>query len=308
MALVDFTNPDATTLVPGAPARPARPGRRRDQDRLRRADPDRRGLARRQRPRGDAPPLHAALQPGGVRRARGGARRGRGGAVRPFGDGRRPVDARALGRRQLLVVHVDGREPARRPLARVQRLRLLEPRHRRLRGRPRPGGVQALARVRAAVEPLAAARLDELPGAVGVRRRRRGAGPERGRGGAHVREAQGLAAALPRRGGRGGAPHRAARSCGRCSSSSPATPRSPTSTGSTCSGPSLLVAPVFSATGEVEYYLPGRALDELVHARGRRGRRLAARGARVRHGAAVGARGRGHPGRRRGRRAGEVRG
>ena len=56
------------------------------------------------------------------------------------------------------------------------------------------------------------------------------------------------------------------RSCARCSSSSPTTRRSPTSTGSTCSAPSLLVAPVFSADGEVEYYLPaGRWTNWFTH-------------------------------------------
>ena len=61
------------------------------------------------------------------------------------------------------------------------RLRVLEPRHRRLRGHARPGGVQALARLRPALLAQPAARLRLLPRAVGVRRggrrRRRAASP-----------------------------------------------------------------------------------------------------------------------------------
>src|SRR3712207_8098954 len=68
---------------------------------------------------------------------------------------------------------VNGGEPARRTVPVVQRLRLLEPRHRRLRGHAGPGGVQALARLRPALQPLTAARLDVVPRAVGVRRRGR---------------------------------------------------------------------------------------------------------------------------------------
>ena len=46
----------------------------------------------------------------------------------------RAVDARALGRRLDVDVRVDGRDAARRPLARSERVRALEPRHRRVRG------------------------------------------------------------------------------------------------------------------------------------------------------------------------------
>jgi hypothetical protein len=123
----------------------------------------------------------------------------RGRALRALGDGRRPADAGALGRRQLLVVRLDGREPARRTLPRAQRVRILESRHRRLRGRSRPRRVQALARIRLALEPLATARLHELPGAVGLRPGRRGTGPECGRGRAAIREAEAVTASVSRR-------------------------------------------------------------------------------------------------------------
>ena len=49
--------------------------------------------------------------------------RGRRRAVRALGDRRRPVDARALGRRLDLDVRVDGRDPARRAVARAERIR-----------------------------------------------------------------------------------------------------------------------------------------------------------------------------------------
>ena len=69
-----------------------------------------------------------------LRRAARAPRRGRGGAVRPLGHRRRPAVPGALGRRLRVDVRVDGREPARRAVAGDVRLRLLEPRHRRLRG------------------------------------------------------------------------------------------------------------------------------------------------------------------------------
>ena len=47
---------------------------------------------------------------------------------------RRPAVPRALGRRLLVDLRVHGGEPARRAVARPVRLRLLEPRHRRVRG------------------------------------------------------------------------------------------------------------------------------------------------------------------------------
>ena len=85
-------------------------------------------------PRAHAQLLHAPVQQGRVRRARGRARRGRGGAVRPLGDRRRPAVPRALGRRLRLDLRLDGRDAARRAVAGAQRLRVLEPRHRRVRG------------------------------------------------------------------------------------------------------------------------------------------------------------------------------
>ncbi len=81
--------------------------------------------------------------------------RRRGGAVRPVGDRRRPAVPGALGRRLRVDVRRDGRVAARRTVAGGVRLRLLEPRHRRLRGHAGPGGVQALDRLRAAVRHTA---------------------------------------------------------------------------------------------------------------------------------------------------------
>ena len=117
MALVDFTNPAARAWYAGKLQGPARHGRGLLQDRLRRADPDRRGLARRLRPAADAQLLHPPLQPGRLRAAGGGARRGRGGALRPLGHRRRPAVPGALGRRLRVDLRVDGRVAARRAVA-----------------------------------------------------------------------------------------------------------------------------------------------------------------------------------------------
>ena len=58
----------------------------------------------------------------------------------------------------------------RRPVARPQRVRVLEPRHRRVRGHAHPGVVQAVAAVRVAVVARPPPRLGLVPGALGVRR------------------------------------------------------------------------------------------------------------------------------------------
>ena len=199
-------------LVPGARSSAARPGRRRDQDGLRRANADRRRVARRQRPRGDASPLHRTSTTGPCSTC----------SRRCAGQGEAVLFARsATAGGQQLPVHWGGdnsssftsmAESLRGGLSLAsQRLRLLEPRHRRLRGRPRPRGVQALARVRPALEPFAPARLDELPGAVGVRRRHRGAGQSAVEVARRFAKLKRVAAAVPRRGRRGGAQHRACR-------------------------------------------------------------------------------------------------
>ena len=99
MALRRLHQPRRHDLVPGQAATRCSPGRRLLQDRLRRAHPHRRRLARRLRPGADAQLLHVPLQPGRLRAARGGARRGRGGALRPLGHRRRPAVPGALGRR-----------------------------------------------------------------------------------------------------------------------------------------------------------------------------------------------------------------
>ena len=110
---------------------------------------------------------------------------------------------RALGRRQCGDLRIDGREPARRPVARPVGLRLLEPRHRRLRGHGAGPCLQALVRVRPAVVPQPSARQQLLPSAMALRRRG-------GRRPALLHQAQVPADALPvRRGRRGGAKRRA---------------------------------------------------------------------------------------------------
>ena len=87
---------------------------------------------------------------------------------------------------------------ARRPVAGVVRLRLLEPRHRRLRGVARPGRLQAVGGVRAAQLAQPAARQRLVPGAVAVRRRG-------GRRPAALHPPQVPAHAVPVRGGPAGA-------------------------------------------------------------------------------------------------------
>ena len=70
-------------------------------------------------------------------------RRGEGKAVRlcPLGHRGQPEVPRSLGRRLLGDVRVHGGKPARRALARPVGLRILEPRHRRVREAHRPADV-----------------------------------------------------------------------------------------------------------------------------------------------------------------------
>ena len=126
------------TGTPGKLRGAARQGRRLLQDRLRRAHPDRRGLARRLRPGADAQLLHAPLQPGRLRAA---ARRSAARARRCCSPARRRPAASSS--------RCTGAATASRPSSRwprrcaagcrsaLSRLRLLEPRHRRLRGHAR---------------------------------------------------------------------------------------------------------------------------------------------------------------------------
>ena len=102
------------------------------------------------------------------------ARQRRGAGLCPLGHRRRPAVPRALGRRLHSDLRVDGRKPARRPVAGLVRLRLLEPRHRRLSGTPAGGCVQTLVRLRPAVFAQPPARQQFLPRAVALRRRSRG--------------------------------------------------------------------------------------------------------------------------------------
>ena len=189
--------PRRDRLVPLEAAGADRPRHRLLQDRLRRTHPDRRRLARRVRPGADAQLLRAALQRRRLRPAGGEPRRWRGCAVRALGDGRRPAVPGALGWRLRVDVRGDGGVVARWAVAGRVGVRLLESRHRRVRGHAGPGDLQAVGAVRAAVLALAPARLVVVPGAVGVRRRG-------GRRTAEVHQAEALAHAVPDdRGGRG---------------------------------------------------------------------------------------------------------
>src|SRR5665648_1005891 len=110
-------------------------------------------------------------------------------------EDRLAVQVGVVGRRLLVDLRGDGRVAARRTVARTVGLRLLEPRHRRLRGHPRPEPVQAVDRLRPALVAFEAARLGLVPGAVGVRR-----GGRRHHAALHAPQA--LAHALPHAHGR----------------------------------------------------------------------------------------------------------
>jgi hypothetical protein len=127
--------------------------------------------------------------------------------LRPFGDRRLPTLSRPLGRRQFRELRIDGREPARRIVARPLGLRFLEPRHWRLPEQGAGRRLQALVRVRPAFQPQPAARLHVLPCAVALRRRG-------GRRAALFHQAQVPADALPLRGGRRGGSKRGADDAG----------------------------------------------------------------------------------------------
>lgn len=131
-------------------------------------------MVRRLRPGADAQLLQLPLQPDRLRRAAQAPRRGGGGGLRPLGDRGQPAVPGALGRRLRGDLRVDGRVPAGRVVVGPVRLRLLEPRHRRLRGHPDTGAVQALAGLRTSLLPQPPARQLLLPGAVAVRRGVRG--------------------------------------------------------------------------------------------------------------------------------------
>ena len=195
------------------------------------------------------------LQRDRLRPAAQAARRGRGGAVRPVGDGRRPAVPGALGRRLRVDLRVDGREPARRAVAGHVRLRLLEPRHRRLRGHARrrrcssAGSPFGLLSSHSRLHGSGSYRVPWLfdEEAVDVLRRftklkarlmpylygRRARGAPRGAAG-DARDGAGV----PRRPG-----------------------RAPTSTASTCSAATCWSRRSSSADGEVAYYVPDGTLD-----------------------------------------------
>ncbi len=192
MALVDFTNPDARAWFPGKLAALLDQGVDAIKTDFGERIPHRRGLARRLRPRADAQLLHRSSTTGRSSRCSKSVRgAGRGGAVRPLGDRRRPAVPGALGRRQLRRRSTSMAESLRGGLSlAAQRVRLLEPRHRRVRGHPDPAVFKRWLAFGLLSTPLAAARLHELPGAVGVRRRGAGRARSRWRGGSRSSSAR----------------------------------------------------------------------------------------------------------------------
>ncbi len=171
--------PRSPRLVRRQGTRPPAPGGGCDQGGLRRAHPDGCRMARRLRPGAHAQLLQPVVQQDRVRGGRGRARTGRGGALRAVRDSRRSAVPRALGRRLRGDLRFDGRIAARRAVARDERLRVLEPRHRRLRGHPDAGAVRALAAVRSVLFPRAAARFRTRIACRG----HSGSGPPRSRAG-----------------------------------------------------------------------------------------------------------------------------
>ena len=146
---------------------------------------------------------------------------GRRGPLRALGHRRRAAVPGALGRRLRVDVRGDGGIAAWRVVAGVVGIRLLESRHRRVRGHAGSRDLQAVGGVRAALVALPAARLVVVPGAVGVRR-------GGGRRTAEVHQAEAVVDAVSGRGRRRGASGRGAddaadgagvpgRSCGRLS-------------------------------------------------------------------------------------------
>ena len=171
MGYVDFTNPEACAVVRRLSGASGQAGRRLLQDRLRRTHPDRRRLSRRLRSGEDAQLLHVPLQPARVRTLEAPQGRARGRRLRPLSHRRRTALPCSLGRRQRGELQIDGRKSARRSVARSLRLRLLEPRHRRISEHRAGAHLQALVRLRLDVEPQSAARLHLLSRAVDLRRR-----------------------------------------------------------------------------------------------------------------------------------------
>ncbi|CAA9256533.1 MAG: GH31, partial [uncultured Blastococcus sp.] len=149
--------PGRGRLAAGEVRAAVRPGHRRDQGRLRRGRPARRGVRRRPR-HGHAQPLPPAVRQGGLGRDRDGARRGR----------RRPVGAGRLGRLSALpgpLVRRRGRPlagPAVRAasdaVVRAVRVPLLQLRRRRLLRLAQPRAVPALGPARAVQLTRAGAR------------------------------------------------------------------------------------------------------------------------------------------------------
>ena len=254
MALVDFTNPDATAWFQGKLRGLLEQGVDAFKTDFGERIPLDVAWHRRQRPRGDAQPVHAALQPSRLRRARG--RRGPGEAV---------LFARsATAGGQSMPVHWGGDTRRRsrrwpRPCAAASRSRSAgsatgATTSAASRATPIPRCSSAGSRSacsRATQPPPRLGRATACRGPSTRRRRPR----RRGRGHSRLHAAQDAPDAVPRGGRRRGAPHRAA---GHASDAArvPRRPRGRPPRPAVHARADLLVAPVFSATGEVEFYLP----------------------------------------------------
>ncbi len=160
-------------MVPEQAPRTAATGCRRVQDRLRRADPDRRRVARRLRPGPHAQLLHLPLQPGGLRGAPRGARRGRGRRVRPLGHRRAASSSRCTGAATATSTYASMAETLRGGLS----LGLSAgsgsgaTTSAASKGRRRPTSSSAGSRSACSRQPQPAARQRLVPRALGVRRR-----------------------------------------------------------------------------------------------------------------------------------------
>ena len=138
----------------------------------------------------------------------------------------------------------------------LQRLRALEPRHRRVRGNTGCRSLQALDRLRSARLAQPVPRLGLVPGAVGVRRGGR-------RGHPHLHAPQDAPHALPLRGEPRGRIQRRA-DLRPMQLEFPDDPAVAYLDRQYMLGADILVAPVFSATGDVEFYLPAGTWTNLL--------------------------------------------
>ena len=261
-----FHQPGCHGLVPGQAARPARPGRRLLQDRLRRAHPARGRLLRRLRARSACTTGTRSCTTGGVR----GARAGSAAPARPCcSRARRPSAASGC--------RCTGAATRPRPTSRWPRPCAAGCRS---RSAASGSGATTSAASRAPPTPAVFKRWTAF-GLLSSHSRLHGSssyrvpwafddgrGRERGRGhaGASRSSSSALMPYLLRGRARGDA-----RGIAGDAADAARVPRRPgrrvTSTGSTCWAPTCWSRRSSTARGEVEFYLPAGALDELLHRR-----------------------------------------